>query len=136
MANRINADDIRQSQIYENGAIYNLTVNDLLNNKVAIMHLTNDYNNMCKQVEALQKREKELSSELQYQNASPFFAIISTIINIIGTVICGCGVNFITGDKNVKVGYILLILGGLLLVVSGVMMICYKYVNKWMNKKK
>lgn len=73
MANKISLDDLPQSQIYENGELYSISIEDLKGNKVAIMQLINDYNTKVKTIERLQKSESQLSSELQYQNASPFF---------------------------------------------------------------
>lgn len=79
MANKISPDDLPQSQIYENGEFYSISIADLKGNEVAIMQLINDYNTKVKTIERLQKSESLLASELQYQNASPFFAIISAI---------------------------------------------------------
>ena len=44
MANKISPDDLPQSQIYENGELYSISIEDLKGNKVAIMQLINDYN--------------------------------------------------------------------------------------------
>ena len=106
MASKITLDGLCQPQIYEDGNLYSITVEDLKGNRIAIMQLINDYNTKVKTIERLQLSEKRLSSELQYQNASPFFAIIATIINIIGSVISCCGVNFLTSNENVGTGYI------------------------------
>lgn len=73
MANKISPDDLPQSQIYENGEFYSISIADLKGNEVAIMQLINDYNTKVKTIERLQKSESLLASELQYQNASPFF---------------------------------------------------------------
>ena len=126
----------QQSQVYENGNLHSISIDDLKGNEIAIMQLINDYNTKVRTIENLQQTEKRLASELQYQNASPFFAIIATLINIIGSVISCCGVNFITGDDNVMVGYILVVSGSLLLFSGSALTICYKYVYRWMNKTK
>lgn len=135
MANKISLDDLPQSQIYENGELYSISIEDLKGNKVAIMQLINDYNTKVKTIERLQKSESQLSSELQYQNASPFFAIIAAVVNVIGSVISCCGINFITSDSNSRVGYVFVLAGSALLIAGNAMTICYKYVYKWMNKK-
>lgn len=134
MANRIRTEGFQQSQVYENGNLYSISIEDLKGNEIAIMQLINDYNTKVKTIEQLQQTEKQLSSELQYQNAYPFFAIIATSINIIGSVISCCGVNFITSNDNITAGYILMISGSLLLFTGSALTICYKYVYKWMNK--
>lgn len=134
MANKIRTEVCQQSQVYENGNLYSISIDDLKENKIAIMQLVNDYNTKVMTIEKLQQTEKRLSSELQYQNANPFFAIIATIINIVGSVISCCGINFITSNDNFVVGYILVISGSLLLLVGGALTICYKYVYRWMNK--
>lgn len=136
MANKISPYDLPQSQIYENGELYSISIEDLKGNKVAIMQLINDYNTKVKTIERLQKSESSLSSELQYQNASPFFAIIAAIVNVIGSVISCCGINFITSDSNSRVGYVFVFAGSVLLIAGNAMTICYKYVYKWMNKSK
>lgn len=136
MANRIITDSFRESQVYENGHLYSISIDDLKGNEIAIMQLVNDYNTKVKTIESLRKSEKYLSSELQYQNASPFFAIIAAFINIIGSVISCCGVNFITSNDKVLVGYILVISGSLLLLCGSVLTICYKNVYRWMNRRK
>lgn len=136
MANKIRMEAFQQSQVYENGNLHSISIDDLKGNEIAIMQLINDYNTKVRTIENLQQTEKRLASELQYQNASPFFAIIATLINIIGSVISCCGVNFITGDDNVMVGYILVVSGSLLLFSGSALTICYKYVYRWMNKTK
>lgn len=136
MANKISPDDLPQSQIYENGEFYSISIADLKGNEVAIMQLINDYNTKVKTIERLQKSESLLASELQYQNASPFFAIIAAIVNVIGSVISCCGINFMTSDANSILGFVLVIAGSALLLAGNTMMICYKYVYKWMNKNK
>lgn len=136
MANKIKPDDLTQSQIYENGDIYSFTVDDLKGNKVAIMQLINNYNALVKSNEKLQMSETQLTAELQYQNASPFFAIIAAIINVIGSVVSCCGVNFITANAKENIGYWLVGAGSILILVGNILMICYKYVYKWMNKDK
>lgn len=134
MASKITLDGLCQPQIYEDGNLYSITVEELKGNRIAIMQLINDYNTKVKTIERLQLSEKRLSSELQYQNASPFFAIIATVINIIGSVISCCGVNFLTSNENVGTGYIFIFVGSLLLLCGGCLTIFYKYVYKWMNK--
>ena len=76
MANKISPDDLPQSQIYENGELYSISIEDLKGNKVAIMQLINDYNTKVKTIERLQKSGSHLSSELQYQNVTIYFSIL------------------------------------------------------------
>lgn len=136
MANKIRTEGLLQSQVYENGNLYSISIDDLKGNEIAITQLINDYNTKIQTIEKLQQSEKSLSSELQYQNASPFFAIIAALINIVGSVISCCGINFITGSEKVVVGYILVASGSLLLFIVSALTICYKYVYRWMNKQK
>ncbi len=136
MANKIKPDGLSQSKIYENGDLYNITVKDLKDNEIAIIQLLNDYNTKVKKIDELQESEKQLSAELQYQNASPFFSIIAALVNVIGSVISCCGVNFITGKDNINMGNCLVIAGGLLLLLGSIMTIFYRYIYKWTNKPK
>lgn len=55
--------------------------------------------------------------------ASPFFSIIAALVNVIGSVISCCGVNFITGKDNINMGNCLVIAGGLLLFLGSIMTI-------------
>lgn len=105
-------------------------------NEIAIIQLLNDYNTKVKKIDELQESEKQLSAELQYQNASPFFSIIAALVNVIGSVISCCGVNFITGKDNINMGNCLVIAGGLLLLLGSIMTIFYRYIYKWTNKPK
>lgn len=41
-----------------------------------------------------------------------------------------------TSDANSILGLVLVIAGSALLLTGNAMMICYKYVYKWMNKNK
>lgn len=113
-------------QLY--GNLYSISIDDLKGNEIAITQLINDYNTKVQTIEKLQQSEKRLSSELQYQNASPFFAIIAALINIVGSVISCCGINFITSNDKIVVGYILVASGSLLLFIGSALTICYKYV--------
>lgn len=136
MANKIRTEGLPKSQVYENGNLYSISIDDLKGNEIAITQLINDYNTKVQTIEKLQQSEKRLSSELQYQNASPFFAIIAALINIVGSVISCCGINFITSSEKLVVGYILIVAGCLLLLIGSALTICYKYVYRWMNKQK
>lgn len=133
MANKIRTEGLLQSQVYENGNLYSISIDDLKGNEIAITQLINDYNTKVQTIEKLQQSEERLSSELQYQNASPFFAIIAALINVVGSVISCCGINFITSNDKVVVGYILVASGSLLLLIGSALTICYKYVYRWMN---
>lgn len=135
MGNRITTEGFSQCQIYENGDLYSISIDDLKGNKVAITQLVNDYNAKVRAIEKLQDSEKQLSSELQYQNANPFFSIIAAIINVVGSVISCCGVNFLTGEKKMFIGYLLISAGSVLLLSGSLLTICYRYVYGWMNKK-
>ena len=81
MANKIRTEGLLQSQVYENGNLYSISIADLKGNEIAITQLVNDYNTKVQTIEKLQQSEKRLSSELQYQNASPFFSIIAALIS-------------------------------------------------------
>lgn len=135
MANKIRQDGLSQSQIYENGELYSISIEELKGNEVAIRQLVNDYNTKVRTIEKLQKSETMLSSELQYQNANPFFASIAAVINIVGSVISCCGVNLITGNESVKMGIVFVIAGSILLLAGSIMTIFYKHVYDRVSRK-
>ena len=76
MANKIRTEGLLQSQVYENGNLYSISIADLKGNEIAITQLVNDYNTKVQTIEKLQQSEKRLSSELQYQNFSGLIVIL------------------------------------------------------------
>ena len=120
------------SSIYEGGALSQITIKDLKNNEVAIRQLINNHNELAKKYEMSEQKSSELKSSLEHIMTTPFIAIVSSIINVVGTIIVGIGVNqSSSNENNINV---LIILGGILIVLCNATTICYPYTRKWFNK--
>lgn len=51
MANKIRTEGLLQSQVYENGNLYSISIADLKGNEIAITQLVNDYNTKVQTIE-------------------------------------------------------------------------------------
>jgi predicted nuclease with TOPRIM domain len=120
------------SSIYEGGTLSQITIKDLKNNEVAIRQLINTHNALAQKYENAEQKSSELKSSLEHIKTTPFMAIVSSIINVIGTIIVGIGVNQCSSNEN-NINA-LIILGGMLIVLCNAATICYPYSRKWFNK--
>lgn len=118
----------KRFSLYNGGELNDILTKDLVNNEVAIRQLINDYNLKSREIQELREKEVVLQSELDHQKTSPFYAIISAIVNVIGTIIVGYGINLLTSGTN-SMG--LIILGGILILTSNIQTICHRWVRKW-----
>lgn len=120
------------SSIYEGGSLSQITIKDLKNNEVAIRQLINNHNELAKKYENAEQKSSELKSSLEHIRTTPFIAIISSIFNVIGTIIVGIGVNQSSSNgNNINV---LIVLGGIIIVLCNAATICYPYSRRWFNK--
>lgn len=120
--------------IYEGGALNQITIPDLLNNEVAIRQLVNNYNIKLGEVDRNAETISNLRSSLEYHRTAPFTSIIAVIINVLGTIITGIGVNQLTNEG--RFAHALLIAGGLLVLVGSISTILFPYAKDWFNAKK
>lgn len=88
------------SSIYEGGTLSQITIKDLKNNEVAIRQLINTHNTLAQKYENAEQKSSELKSSLEHIKTTPFMAIVSSIINVIGTIIVGIGVNQCSSNEN------------------------------------
>ncbi len=121
---------LSELEIYGGGVLNQIEIDDLLNNRVAIIQLCNDRNLKLKEVETQKQTISNLNSTIEYLKTTPFLAIISTVVNLIGTTITAIGVNQFSKDKE----WLLIVLGGVLVVVGSLATIFYPYAKKWFNK--
>ena len=120
------------SAIYEGGSLSQISIEDLMNNKVAIRQLINNYNELIRENEDNKNDATKLKNALEHVKTTPFIAILSAIINVIGTIIIGIGVNQCSNNDH-KIN-ILIVLGSLLIIVCNAATILYPYCRKWFNK--
>lgn len=121
------------SQIYEGGNYHGITVNDLVDNEVAIRQILNELNSVRKERDDKLIVVQELKSENEYLKSSPFVATIGMLISILGSTIGGIGLSFLNTNYNTH-GWVLVIVGALLLIIGGVAPILYPYARVWLNK--
>ena len=133
----INVPELDERNIYEGGTLNGINSSDLLNNDVAIKQLINNYNLKLREAQKLQNELVEAKSDLSYIKTSPYVAGFSMLVDVIGTIIVGYGVNLLseketTGNDNSA--YVLLICGGLLVLFSGLCCVFYNNAKSWFNK--
>tara|TARA_B110000240_G_scaffold198066_1_gene256139 strand:+ start:4625 stop:5047 length:423 start_codon:yes stop_codon:yes gene_type:complete len=132
--NSIDSSSLNESNIYEGGALSQINATDLKDNEIAIKQLINNH-----LLVSAQSRQKDIEiqnykSTIEYLKTSPFVSIISTIINFSGTIMIGFAINFYTQTIVPKYTYIIMIIGGLLLLTGSLSNILYPYARKWFNK--
>lgn len=136
MSDILNQGSITGSEVYEGGSLNPITVDDLKNNRVAIIQLINNFNEKSKKLEAVEEELAETKGELEYQNTYPFITIFSAVFNVIGTILVGVSVNQITGalkGDDTTAAQILLYLGGATVLLSSLSAILYKWGRKWFS---
>lgn len=129
--NAVHKPVLSKSEIYEGGLLRKITAKDLLNNEVAIISLMNDFN--LKENELSEKEEtiRELKSDVEHLRTTPFMAIISTIINILGTLVTGIGVE----QRKEPDGIWLICVGALLVLIGSIASVLFPYAKRWFNKR-
>lgn len=98
--------------IYEGGNLNQITVNDLLNNSVAIRQLVNNHNIKIKELSDTKEEVNNLKSQLEYLKTSPFNSIFAALVSIVGSIVVAIGVNNIT----TSMGICLIILGAIIIL--------------------
>lgn len=129
---------ISSSQIYNGGSLNPISAEDLKGNIVAIKQLINNFNDNTKKLESVEKELQETKGDLEYQNTYPFIATFAAIFNVFGTILVGVGVNRITviqdGESTIA-STIILVIGGMIVILSSLSTILYKWGRKWFNKR-
>lgn len=85
----------------------------------------------------LQKKElADTKGELEYQNTYPFITIFAAVFNVAGTILVGLSVNQLTSapdDENTTASTVLLFLGSIIVLMSSLSAILYKWGRRWFN---
>ena len=102
---------VEEKDIYENGKILKIAIEEVVNNKVAVKQLINSNNATKKRLFELENSNKNKDVEIGLLKVQPFVSITCIVINIISTTILSIGINILTGTKNSKLGIVLLLLG-------------------------
>lgn len=134
----LSQNSISSSQIYGGGTLSPITAEELKGNIVAIRQLINNYNEKVNKLEMVENELSATKGELEYQNTYPFITIFAAVFNVLGTILVGVSVNQITDaadGESTTVSTVLLILGGIIVILSSLSAIMYKWSRKWFNKK-
>ena len=134
MSNRIDTSSINEANIYEGGTLSQINADDLKGNVVAIKQLINNH-----LVAISQSKQKDIDiqsykSTIEYLKTSPFVAIISGVINIIGSLLIGIGINLFTQLSPPSYSWIIITSGIILVVIGSLTNILYPYARQWFNK--
>lgn len=130
---------ISSSEVYDGGNLSQITAEELKGNLLAIRQLINNFNEKAKKLEAVEKELVETKGELEYQNTYPFITIFAAIFNVAGTILVGVSVNQLTSaaeGESTTASTILLFLGGVIVLLSSLLTILYKWGRKWFNKNR
>lgn len=125
---------IEEKDIYENGKLLKISIEDLENNQVAIKQLINSNNTTKKELHAVKAANKSKDVEIGLLKVSPFIAIIALILNAIATTILAIGVNYLTSQTNHDTGVLLITLGIIGASLGNIATIIYPWVTKWIKK--
>lgn len=133
----LSQNSISSSQIYDGGSLNPISADELKGNLVAIKQLINNFNEKSKKLESIEKELADTKGELEYQNTYPFITIFAAVFNVAGTILVGVSVNQITSapqGESPTASFVLLGLGGVIVLLSSISTILYKWGRKWCNK--
>jgi len=136
MSDVFNLGSISSSEVYDGGNLSQISAEELKGNLLAIRQLINNYNEKAKKLEATEKELADTKGELEYQNTYPFITIFAAVFNVAGTILVGLSVNQLTSapdDENTTASTVLLFLGGVIVLMSSLSAILYKWGRRWFN---
>lgn len=136
MSDVLNLGSISSSEVYDGGNLSQISAEELKGNLLAIRQLINNYNEKAKKLQAAEKELADTKGELEYQNTYPFITIFAAVFNVAGTILVGVSVNQLTSapdDKNTTASTVLLFLGGVIVLMSSLSAILYKWGRRWFN---
>lgn len=110
---------ISMGEIYEGGALNSISIDELVDNRVAIRQLVNEVNIKNKQIKAMSDEIMSLKGEIVGLRNQTLIKWQDAIVNAIGAVVLAIGTNIVS--SNLPVSIMLILLG-----VS-----CITIVNVW-----
>lgn len=121
--------------IYEGGHLFKITIDELVNNKVAIKQLINSNNVTKHELSDIKEDNKAKDIEINLLKITPLFSIIGIVLVVIGGSVLSIGVNMLS-NNNSAVGIILIILGIISTLSGNIFQIIYPSYSKHINKVK
>jgi hypothetical protein len=114
--------------IYQSGQLFEITIQDLLGNEVALRQFVNIYNQAVRENKQLTGRIDELKIANAKSELRPQVLIPAALINIVGGSLVGLATNYLTSSTARPVAdWLILIAGVVLLVIGSVGPIWYSY---------
>lgn len=134
MSNRIDTSSVNEANIYEGGTLSQINADDLKGNVVAIKQLINNHLVAISQSKQKDVDIQSYKSTIEYLKTSPFVAIISGVINVIGSLLIGVGINLFTQSSPPSYSWIIMTSGIILVIIGSLTNILYPYARQWFNK--
>lgn len=106
--------------IYQGGNLTPVTIDDLLENEVAIRQLVNDLNRVKRESERFRSTIDQLKLERAGYALQPAILGFVAAINILGMIMVGLGTNYVTSDSPPQAAWVILAIGGLISVLTAV----------------
>lgn len=122
--------------IYQDGKLSIVTIEELLENEVALRQLVNDFNLIKRDND----RSKKIIDQLKLERAGyalqpPILSLVATI-NILGVVLVGLGTNYVTSSTPPSGAWVILIIGALICLLTAVTPIALPILIEGYSKRK
>lgn len=135
MENKIDVSKLNESNIYEGGSLSQISADDLKDNVIAIKQLINNHLLLISENRRKELEIQDYKSTIEYLNSSPFISIIAAVISFSGSILIGFAVNLFTQNPAPSYSWIILLIGGILVLSGALSNILYPYARKWFNRK-
>jgi len=120
-----------EAAIYQDGNIVTIGVADLVGNEVALRQLLNTYNLMHQAKEEIEKENRILRDEVSAMSLSPVVSSLLSLINVIGVVLLGFGVDSLAQGTPPNNSTLMFVSGLLLVLISSGL----NPFTRWLSRK-
>ncbi len=111
------ADEI---SIYQGGNLTPVTIEDLLDNEIALRQLVNDLNLVKRENDRFKQTIEQLRLERAGYVLQPTLLVFVGMINILGVIAVGVGTNYVTSNSPPPAAWAVLAIGVLVSLLSAV----------------
>lgn len=111
------ADEI---SIYQGGNLTTVTIEDLLENEVALRQLVNGLNLVKRENDRFKENIEQLKLERAGYVLQPALLGFVAAINILGMIMVGLGTNYVTSDSPPQAAWAILLIGGLISLLTAI----------------
>jgi hypothetical protein len=118
------------------GVLVNISVDDLVGDKVAITQLMNDRTIHVRKLEIAKRQLADKASEVDFLKTAPFVSVLALVFSAIGTIVMSIGIRMLTSTPTAEYATLLTICGAGTILASGVANILYPYARRFFNKHK